>query len=96
MHITIESSEEMIEKWRQRSWDKLNAVYGSRGGIEPSLQIHLREGKPHEEILKAAEELDADMIIMGSHGRTGLERSILGSVTGKVIRMADIPVLLIK
>ena len=53
----------------------------------------LRPGETWEEILAAAKELDADLIIMGTHGRRGLPRALLGSVTEKVVRLSPIPVL---
>ena len=53
-------------------------------------------GYPAEEILKAAAEQHADMIIMGTHGRTGIDRIIFGSVAEKVVKAADCPVLTIK
>ncbi|WP_135666052.1 universal stress protein [Halorhabdus rudnickae] len=53
----------------------------------------LREGRPYREILEYAEEDNVDLIVMPTHGRTGLERLLLGSVTAKVMRLADVPVL---
>ena len=53
----------------------------------------VRTGVPHEEILGYADEEDIDLIAMGTHGRTGVERYILGSVTEKVVRLSSIPVL---
>jgi nucleotide-binding universal stress UspA family protein len=52
-----------------------------------------RDGSPHEEILAAARESEADLVVMGTHGRTGLDRYLLGSVTERVVRSADVPVL---
>lgn len=76
--------------------EKLDMIYGGKEGDRSTIHLHLREGKPHQEILKAAGDLKADMIVIGSHGRSGLERSIFGSVAEKVMKLADIPVLLIK
>jgi nucleotide-binding universal stress UspA family protein len=53
----------------------------------------VREGGPAQEILAAAEALPADLIVMGTHGRTGFSRLMLGSVTEKVLRNARCPVL---
>lgn len=50
-------------------------------------------GTPKEKILEYSEEEDIDMIIMGSHGRTGIDRFLVGSVTEAVVRHSDIPVL---
>jgi nucleotide-binding universal stress UspA family protein len=53
----------------------------------------LREGSAASEILEAAERLPADLLVMGTHGRTGFDRWLLGSVTEKVLRKARCPVL---
>lgn len=56
----------------------------------------IRKGTPYEEILKAQQEKKADLIVMGSHGQSGLVRHLMGSVTEKVIRQAKCSVLLVK
>jgi nucleotide-binding universal stress UspA family protein len=56
----------------------------------------LREGDPAAEILAAAEELGASMIVMGTHGRTGIAHLFLGSVAEKVIQKSPIPVLTVR
>ncbi|MEA5090002.1 universal stress protein [Solidesulfovibrio sp.] len=53
-------------------------------------------GYPAEEILKVAVDRKADMIVMGTHGRTGIDRIIFGSVAEKVVKTAACPVLTIK
>jgi nucleotide-binding universal stress UspA family protein len=53
----------------------------------------LRQGVAWEEILAAAQEVDADLIVVGTHGRRGLPRAVLGSVAEKVVRLSPIPVL---
>lgn len=50
-------------------------------------------GVPHVEILDAAEEVGADLVVMGTHGRKGLKRALIGSVTERVVRQCDAPVL---
>jgi nucleotide-binding universal stress UspA family protein len=54
------------------------------------------EGDPVTEILAAAESMTADLIVMGTHGRTGLRRLIMGSVAEQVARRASCPVLTIR
>lgn len=56
----------------------------------------VRAGYPAEEILAAAEDAHADMIVMGTHGRTGLDRMLFGSVAEKVVMAAACPVLTVK
>jgi nucleotide-binding universal stress UspA family protein len=53
-------------------------------------------GAPHLEICAAADEIGADLIVMGTHGRTGLSHVILGSVAEKVVRKAQCPVLTVR
>lgn len=52
-------------------------------------------GAPYEAIVQYAEEHDIDVIVMATHGRTGVERVLLGSVTERVVRTASMPVLTI-
>lgn len=53
-------------------------------------------GKPYEAILEAAKDKKADLIVVGSHGRTGLSRLLMGSVTERVIGLAECAVLVVK
>jgi nucleotide-binding universal stress UspA family protein len=53
-------------------------------------------GKPFLEIVRAAQEEDIDLIVMGTHGRTGLRHMLIGSTAEKVVRMAPCPVLTVK
>jgi len=55
-----------------------------------------RGGNPAEIIARQAKKLQAGMIIMGSHGRTGLPRLLLGSVAERTLRLAHCPVLIVK
>jgi universal stress protein A len=60
-------------------------------GIEP--ETHLGDGAPHAEILRIAERISADLIVMGTHGRSGFAHLLLGSVAEKVVRSSSVPVL---
>jgi len=60
--------------------------------IEPRVIV----GVPFEEIVRVGREISADLIIMGTHGRTGMSHLFLGSVTEKVIRRAPCPVLTVR
>jgi nucleotide-binding universal stress UspA family protein len=55
--------------------------------------VEVREGNPAQEILKRATELPADLLAIGTHGRGGFEKWVLGSVTERVLRKARCPVL---
>lgn len=56
----------------------------------------VREGHPAQEILKLAEEDKANVIVLGSHGKSNLREMLLGSVSESVIRKSPIPVLVVK
>lgn len=57
------------------------------------IEATLREGPVWSEILGAAKDANADLIVIGTHGRRGLSRALLGSVAEKVVRTAPCPVL---
>ena len=54
------------------------------------------DGLPHVEIVRFARETGCDLIVMGTHGHTGVKHALIGSVAEKVIRSADCPVLTIR
>jgi nucleotide-binding universal stress UspA family protein len=62
-----------------------------RGGLEA--EGELRDGTPAAEIVRVAQELHADLVVMGTHGRNGFQRWVLGSVAETVLRRAACPVL---
>jgi nucleotide-binding universal stress UspA family protein len=57
---------------------------------------HLRTGKVAEEIVDLAEELQADLIVVGSRGRGGIRRTLMGSVSDSVVRHAHCPVMVVR
>jgi len=61
-----------------------------------TVEASVVSGTPYRAIVAAAEENGADCIVMGTHGRTGLDRYLLGSVTERVIRLSDVPVFATK
>ena len=58
--------------------------------------IEERQGDPASEILRFSEEYGVDLIVMGSHGRSGPSRWVLGSVTEKVLRAATVPMIVVR
>ena len=67
---------------------------GQSHGIE--VETEIRNGDPAETILAVADELDADLIVCGTHGRSGVKRQLLGSVAERVVRHASQPVLTVQ
>jgi len=65
-------------------------------GESVKCQTSVRFGKPATEIIGAAADLDVDLIILSTHGHTGVTRAILGSTTELVVRRAPCPVLVVR
>lgn len=66
---------------------------GREASAEVHVFLHARIGKPAEEILGVASDVGADLVIVGSHARSGLTRVVLGSVSEQVVREALCPVM---
>jgi nucleotide-binding universal stress UspA family protein len=81
---------EQLERDARKALDAKTAKLKERF---PGLTTVMRTGAPWEEILGASREMGADLVVMGTHGRRGLPRALLGSVAEKVVRMAGVPVL---
>jgi nucleotide-binding universal stress UspA family protein len=73
--------------------DRLAAELRDRG---VRVQTAVRRGDPAVEIAAAAEELQADLVAMTTHGRSGLGRLLFGSVAEAVLRSTDLPVLMMR
>jgi nucleotide-binding universal stress UspA family protein len=78
--------------------DDVKEQLSSCKDIDPGLNVEYQvgEGDPAAGILHAAKELEADLIVMGTHGRTGVGRFLMGSVAEAVSRGAPCPVLTLK
>jgi len=74
--------------------EALQAKLADRGA--EGSQIVIRFGDPGHQITDYAQEIHADLIVLSSHGQTGLTRLLLGSVAEKVVRLAHCPVLVLK
>jgi universal stress protein A len=61
-----------------------------------TVNTHLTEGVPHAEVNRLAKEVGADLVVMGTHGRTGIGHLLLGSVAERVVRTSPIPVLTVR
>lgn len=73
----------------KRALEKLAAEVGVGRSI-------LREGDPATEIIAAAEDVGAAMIVVGTHGRRGITHALLGSVAEKVVRSSNVPVVTVR
>jgi len=89
----VQSVYDAQRKWAEGALDARIAELGGHG-IKASWRA--TAGVPFEQIVNVAAEERADMIVIGTHGRTGLNRVLLGSVAERVIRLAPCPVLTVR
>ncbi len=85
--VEVESTDDArkeLEALRARLADKVRC------------QTMIRKGSAQYEIIAAAKELGSDLIILATHGRTGLERLLMGSTGEKVVRRASCPILIVR
>lgn len=75
---------------------RVMANFCARLDPETRVSQFIPEGPPHSEIVKAASRWQADLIVIGSHGRRGIRRALIGSVAEAVVRQAPCPVLVIR
>ncbi|GAB4265194.1 MAG: universal stress protein [Deferrisomatales bacterium] len=85
--------EQHAERWAGKAFD-----HYLRGEDLEGLEVVrcVRYGKPARVICAYAEEVGADLIVIASHGRSGFERAVFGSVAEKVLRTGDPPVMVVK
>ena len=88
-------SEEWYERQQRRAeeiLDEMTDLFGDGRAIERATEV----GKPTNTIVRYAEDHDIDQIVMGSHGRSGVTRILLGSVAETVIRRSPVPVTVVR
>jgi nucleotide-binding universal stress UspA family protein len=74
----------------------LKRLIESMEGLPDGVRVHVHEGHAAVGIQEAAEEVNADLVVMASHGRSGLERIMLGSVTARVLRRSECAVQVLR
>ena len=92
-HISFEQLEKEIEEGAEKMMEKFCQT--KMGGFTTYTTIVVA-GIPYEEILRKAEETGASLIVLGTHGRTGIDHLIFGSTAERVVRSAACPVLTIR
>jgi universal stress protein A len=80
------------------SKDAIRELEKIRGQVAKQVKcrVMMRQGGAEYEIVKAAKELDCDLIILGTHGRTGVDRLLMGSTAEKVVRKAGCPLFVVR
>lgn len=92
-HISFEQLEKEIEEGAVKMMDDFCTA---RVGSFTNYKTSIMTGIPCEEITAAAEKIGASLIVLGTHGRTGLDRILFGSTAERVVRSATCPVLTVR
>ena len=92
-HISFDKLEEEIEQGAEKLMEKFCRTHMQDFN---NVETYVLPGIPYDEIIKKAESLNTDLIVMGTHGRTGLDHVLFGSTAEKVVRKSPIPVMTIR
>ncbi len=94
--VQVPYTEKEIEQLKKNAADYLNKAgegLRKKGAI---VKIVVGAGRAAEEILKATDEIKADLVVMSTHGRSGLSRWAFGSVADRVLRAGKTPLLMVR
>ncbi|MBI4843994.1 MAG: universal stress protein [Nitrospirae bacterium] len=95
-HIPHVSADELYNDLNKWALDEMeNCCIEETRGI-PAVEKKVVKGIPYEEVIKTASEEKIDLIVMGTYGRTGLDRLLFGSTAERVVRKAPCPVLTVR
>lgn len=83
-------------EWRENSSRELRALAERTIAEAVPTETQVRQGQPAHEIAACAQELGIDLIVLSTHGRTGLRHVLVGSVAENVVRYASCPVLVVR
>ncbi|MBI2494546.1 MAG: universal stress protein [Candidatus Rokubacteria bacterium] len=95
-YLSARTFREMQSRARRAVEDRLARLRARarRAGVRAGADV--REGLPADEIVRAARRRRADLIVVGTHGRSGFARAVLGSVAARVVTLARCPVLTVR
>jgi nucleotide-binding universal stress UspA family protein len=88
--------EAIHESLKNQGQQALNYVKGLGEIKGVNVESVLLEGNPSEELIRYAEEEKMDVVVMGTLGKTGLDRLLLGSVAGNLVRHSKVPVMVVR
>lgn len=96
MEVEAKYIEELHQNDMDQAAEKLENFIQSHTTADDNTAKHLCSGEPETEINSKAAEIHADMIVIGTHGRSGFKHLFMGSVAESVLKSADIPVLCVR
>ncbi|MGH7383824.1 MAG: universal stress protein [Candidatus Rokuibacteriota bacterium] len=95
-YVSPQVYEDMISATRTYARKHLDALVGKAKRAGARVKGLLLEGVPHERIARAARTRKVNLIVIGTHGRTGLAKLFLGSVASRVLTISPCPVLTVR
>ncbi len=96
IYLPPEKLEELRASQKKEIDQQLETHYLKKMDRFKNYQVILKEGEPFMEIIQVAKKEPADLIVMGTHGRTGLDHILFGSTAEKVVRKSPCPVMTIR
>jgi nucleotide-binding universal stress UspA family protein len=96
LHLTSEELEELRTSQKKELEKEMETHYLQKMRGLKDYKILFKEGEPFLEIIRTAKTEAADLIVMGTHGRTALDNIIFGSTADKVVRKSPCPVLTVR
>jgi nucleotide-binding universal stress UspA family protein len=96
IYLSPEKLEELRASQKIELDRQLHAHYLEKMGDFKEVQVQFNEGEPFLEIIQMAKKESVDLIVMGTHGRTGLDHVLFGSTAEKVVRRSSCPVLTVR
>ena len=82
--------------WERVAYDRLKEIARENLGDDVSYELVVKDGIPESAILEAVTDLGIDLVVMASHGRTGIAHLVMGSVAEEMMRTLPCPVMVVK
>ncbi len=87
---------DLIEDMQKSAWKEMDKWAAEVSSTVKEVEKMVVRGVPFVEIIKTAKEKSADLVVIGTHGRTGIDHMLFGSTAEKVVRKASCPVLTVR
>ncbi len=94
--VPVTYTDKEIEQFKREAAAYLSKAGEALQGKGAAIKIKVGVGKAADEIIKTADEINADLVAMSTHGRSGISRWAFGSVTDKVLRGGNRPILVVR
>lgn len=93
---SAEFNHSLVDKELEKTRDALDQFVKENSGGNAEIEQHVSLGEPELAVNKIAEQIEPDMIVVGTHGRTGLSHLLMGSVAESIVRSSRVPVVCVR